>query len=481
MAQSRPNIILILTDQQRGDCLGIDPHSPDCLQTPNLDYLARRGTTFHHGYAECPSCIPARRCIMTGTAPAANGMVGFIGSNWNPSHTLAGELGKAGYQTEMIGKLHLQPPRHRFGFDRVQLADATRGKDNEYVEWLRDYHHLHDVDPGMAHGVASNGWVGRPHHLPETQTHTYWVIEQALRFLQRRDPTVPFFLNLSFIEPHPPLTPPAFYYDRYINRQLPPPQIGDWVRQWDKPERGLNPNAAEMRLPEHDLRCARAAYYGLINFIDDQIGRFLQYTNQSKDTFVLFTADHGEMLGDHHLFRKTYPYEASARVPFFASAPREWGYPAEHTCDSAVGLQDVMPTLLDVAGVEIPDTCTGKSLLPIMRGEQSAVRDILHGEHASCYEKHHANHYLTDGHRKYIWHSQLGREQLFDLDADPHELHDLARDADAESQLAPWRQHLIEVLRDRPEHFVADGQLNPGQPHEALLPGYDAAKWYPFQ
>ena len=146
MLKNQPNILLIVTDQQRGDCLGLDPHSPAVLQTPNLDhiarsglhctrayaecpscipardphahplqtphldYLARSGLHCTRAYAECPSCIPARRSLMTGTAPAANGIVGFQGAEWHPAHTLAGSLAQAGYQTEMIGKMHLHPP-----------------------------------------------------------------------------------------------------------------------------------------------------------------------------------------------------------------------------------------------------------------------------------------------------------------------------------------------------------------------------------
>ena len=158
----RPNIVLITTDQQRGDCVSRDPQAPAPLQTPNLDWLGRSGAHFLHAYAECPSCIPARRSLMSGMAPAANGMVGFEVAEWNPPHTLAGELSKGGYQTEMIGKAHLFPLRRRFGFDRVQLADATRGPENDYVDWLRERHGRFEVDPGMGHGVSSNGWVGRP-------------------------------------------------------------------------------------------------------------------------------------------------------------------------------------------------------------------------------------------------------------------------------------------------------------------------------
>ena len=479
MPDSRPNILLIMTDQQRGDCIGLDPCSPSCLQTPNLDWIARTGTHFHRGYSECPSCIPARRCLMTGTAPAANGVVGFKSAQWHPPHTLAGELSRAGYQTEMIGKLHLNPKRKRYGFDHMQLADATRGDHNDYVEWLQQYHNRNEVHPGMAHGISSNGWIGRPHHLPEEQMHTFWCIDRAMDFLQKRDPTVPFFLNISLIDPHPPLTPPALYYDRYIQRNLPDPVIGDWAPEFDGPQKGLDPNAWQICLDEHDMHCSRAAYYGMINFIDDQIGRLIQYSGLNN-CLTIFTSDHGEMLGDHNLFRKTWPYEASARIPFLIRAPEKWGYPEEITCKTPVGIQDIMPTILDAASIDIPDTCTGKSLLPVMQGDTDHVREFLHGEHAGCYEYDHGNHYITDGHHKYIWYSQTGEEHLFNLDEDPDEMCDITRNPNSETEIQPWRNRLIEFLKDRPEGFTDGTHLIPGQPHEELLPGYTPEATYPY-
>ena len=227
--------------------------------------------------------------------------------------------------------------------------------------------------------------------------HTFWCIDRALDFLRKRDPTVPFFLNISFIDPHPPLTPPATYYDRYIHRDLPDPIIGDWTPEFDGPQKGLDPNAWEICLDEHDMRCSRAAYYGMINFVDDQVGRLIQYAGGLKNCLTVFTSDHGEMQGDHNLFRKTWPYEASARIPFLIRAPQKWGYPEEMTCESPVGIQDIMPTILDAAGIDIPDTCTGKSLLPIMQGHTDRIRGFLHGEHAGCYAYNHGNHYVTDG------------------------------------------------------------------------------------
>ncbi len=474
MADSHPNIILITTDQQRGDCLGIEGHP--VLQTPNLDWMGRAGTHFRRGYAECPSCIPARRALMSGQAPDANGMVGFAdGVEWNPKHTLAGELGKAGYQTEMIGKLHLHPRRKRFGFDHMRLADATHGKpggDNDYVDWLAGTGAT-EVDPGVVHGVSANGWVGRPHHLPEERMHTTWCVSESLDFLEKRDPATPFFLNLSFIDPHPPLTCPRFYYDRYLEADLPDPVVGDWAPPFEGPERGMQVDGSRICLDRQTMRYARAAYYGMINYVDDQIGRLINALKRNKlfnNTFILFTSDHGEMLGDHHIFRKTFAYEASARVPFLAWAPPSMGCPPEQATRSPVGLQDIMPTLLEVAGAPVPETVTGRSLLPVIRGETDRVREVLHGEHSGCYRDEDGMHFLTDGRWKYIWYSQTGQEQFFDLEEDPNEMRDLARKTDAGAALEPWRQRLAERLGQRPEGFSDGSRLIPGKPHGTLVP-----------
>jgi arylsulfatase len=471
-AERATNIVLILTDQQRGDCIGLDGHP--AVQTPNLDWLGRSGSLFQRAYSECPSCIPARRVLMSGQAPDVNGMVGMQGGiPFEPPHTLAGELSNAGYQTEMIGKLHLHPQRKRFGFDHMQLADGTRGE-QDYLHWLRAKGWSAVSDPGMAHGLSSNGWVGRPHHLPEELMHSTWCVNQALEFLERRDPTAPFFLNVSFIDPHPPLAPPQLYYDRYINRDLPEPVIGDWAEPME-PERGFSPNAQHMRLDPEQMRCTRAAYYGMINFVDDQIGRLIQTLGDKgllRDTFFLFTSDHGEMLGDHNMFRKTYAYEGSARVPFIAKAPDSLGMPSNVVNTAPVGWQDIMPTLLDAAGLDVPDSVTGRSVLPHMRGETDVVwRDVLHGEDSGTYGPDYAMHYLTDGAWKYVWYSQSGREHLFDLENDPNELRDLALQPAADQTLNPWRVRLAQQLRDRPETFVRDEALVTGAPHERMVPG----------
>jgi arylsulfatase len=484
-AQSRPNIILLTTDQQRGDCIAIDENAPACLQTPNLDALAGHGARFRRGYSECPSCIPARRSLMTGAAPAAHGMVAMLGLPFNPPHTLAGELQKSGYQTFLSGKLHLHPRGKRFGFEQQALTDTSSTVDDAYGRFLLHQHHRPETDLGGAHGIESNGFVSIPTHFPTEQTHTYFCVSQAIEYLKvHRDPTAPFFMNLSLVDPHPPFAPPQSYYDRYINRSLPDPPIGDWVAPWpdNKPVKGLKTDAWRTKLDEYSMQCCRAGYYAAINFVDDQIGRFINFLKRNQlweNTWILFTSDHGEMLGDHHLFRKTFAYEGSARVPFFIHAPKSAAI-SPLVSDCPVGMQDVMPTLLDIAGLPTPPACTGKSLLPILRRQTTSVRDCLHGEHAGQYSYDMGVHYLVGDRYKYIWYSQSGVEHLFDLTSDANETKDLTRTSDASTLLGPWRDRLTAVLNDRPEGFVKEGRLTPGAPHKHVVPNHPAAQFTAF-
>ena len=464
--KERPNFILIMTDQQRGDCLSLAGHP--VLLTPNIDSIGGRGTFFTRAYSTCPSCIPARRSLMVGQFPATHGMVGYRdGVEWAAPPTLPGVLREAGYHTAIVGRnMHLYPKRKRYGFDEMVIHPG------EYERYVADSQSGDPVSP-MGHGISGNGWTARPWHLDEKLHMTNWTVTEALRFLERRDPSSPFFLVVSFVAPHPPLVPPAFYLDRYLRLDLPEPYIGDWATP--PPNRGLGADiqSDHVDLRGEALRSARAGYYGLINHIDDQLYRLLgAHTGLDaatrRNTYLIFTTDHGEMLGDHHLFRKCYPYEGSAHIPFLMSGPR--AKPGV-VCDQVVCLEDIMPTVLDLAGCDIPESVDGESLVPILCGEKQALdREFLHGEHARCYSYEQANHYLTDGKQKYVWYPSSGEEQLFDLLEDPGETHNLAADKTCEEQVRLWRERLIERLKGRPEGFTDGETLAAGVPHDPLLP-----------
>ncbi len=473
--RAQPNILLIMADQWRGDCLGAAGHP--VVRTPFLDRLASGGTRYAKAYSAVPSCTPARASLMTGLRPTTHGRVGYEDAvPWDYSTTLAGEFTRHGYQTQAVGKMHVDPPRARLGFENVVLhsplgiirAARQQGQDpdlvDDYLPWLRL--RLGRDGTFFDHGIDSNSWVVRPWDKPEHLHPTNFVATEAADFLRRRDPTKPFFLFASFNAPHPPYDPPSWALDQYLHTEMPDPPVGDWAeafQQWADP---LNPTALVGAVPDETLHRARAGYYGHISHVDQQINYLLEeldHRGLRENTVICFLSDHGEMLGDHHLYRKGFPYEGSARIPMILNGP---GVPSGEVCTDVVELGDVMPTLLQAAGLPVPDDVEGLSFLPAAGDEHAPARAWLHGEHTLLGQSF---QWLTDGHEKYVWWSATGNEQLFDLEADPAECTDLAQSAEAQERLARWRERLIGVLTSREEGFVADGQLVPNRPVRPTL------------
>jgi arylsulfatase A-like enzyme len=186
---------------------------------------------------------------------------------------------------------------------------------------------------------------------------------------------------------------------------------------------------------------------------------------------IVVTSDHGEMMGDHGYFRKCEPYEGSANIPFIVAGSPALGFKPGLRVKRPVCLEDVMPTLLALAGTKSPARVDGVSLLPSLRGESQEIRPWLHFEHAPCYSRQQAYHALVDARYKYIWRPTQGGEHLFDLDADPREKRDLAKVASCREQVKAWRDRLIKRLADRPEGFSQDGKLVPGRSYKPLNKG----------
>ncbi|GAA3520953.1 arylsulfatase [Actinocatenispora rupis] len=469
MSQQRPNVVLVAVDQWRGDCLSGAGHP--VVRTPYLDGLAARGARFDRAYSGCPTCIPARATLHTGLSAAHTGRVGYRdGVPWDFPVTLAGEFSRQGYQTRAIGKLHAYPERNRIGFDEVVLHDgylhASRARQrdprfhDDYLSWLRRQPGESPDADHTEHGLQCNSVVARPWGRAERLHPTNWVVTEAIDFLYRRDPTVPFFLHLSFHRPHPPYDPPAWAFEQYLAAPQYEPVVGDWVGAHESWRDDGQPDANAAVYDPVTLHRARAGYYGHMSHIDQQVHRFAEALAEfgERDTWLCFTSDHGEMLGEHHLFRKAYGYEGSARVPLLLAGP-PGALPGGVATDAVVELRDVMPTLLDCAGLSTPDGLDGRSLLPLARGGGAPVREYLHGEHVLFDE---AQHWLTDGREKYLWFSGSGREQLFDLSADPHECHDAA--GERPERVTYWRERLVAELTGRPEGFVHNGQLCAGRP-----------------
>lgn len=478
----KPNFILLMADQMRGDCLGADGHP--IIQTPNLNHLTAQGTRFSHAYSATPSCIPARAALWTGMDQWHNGILG-MGAGQGPipndyPWTLAGMLSRNGYHTHLTGKGHFHPFRSSMGFQSSELDESGRHDESlpisDYRKWFYE-HAASGVTPDD-HGIGWNAWQARPWHTHEYLHPTAWTVRQAIAYLKTRDPNHPFFLNVSFARPHSPYVPPQAYWDMYINEQLPAPHVGDWATMHDDPRTAARTDAWRGKMTPHQIHRARAGYYGEISFIDAQIGCLINYLQQQpaiyNNTWIVMISDHGDMMGDHHLWRKTYAYEGSARVPLLIVPPP--GHTLQRAvADEVVELRDIMPSILAAAGIEAPPTSTGRNLLPLLAAPATDWRPYIHGEHSACYNRIQEMQYLTDGRRKYIWLPRIGMEQLFDLEADPGETRDLANDPNHQDELRLWRERLIDELRRRHCGWCDDGVLScPDQP---LVSPYKLARW----
>lgn len=470
---TRPDILLIMPDQMRGDCLSLEKHP--VLQTPNIDDLGLRGMHFARGYSTCPSCIPARRAMMTALYPSSpgNGVTGFATNAELDAPVFPQKLLDEGYHTTLVGRhMHQLPLDKAFGFEDRIYATAYH-YDDDYGQALEAEF---PGQGGMAgHGISRNGYTTRPWQFPDAWHPTSWVISRAREKLVEAPNDRPHFLTASFFAPHPPFLPPACYYDRYVNAETPARAIGDWdeIPAHDYGHTNIERNRLDLKGAQ--LHQARAGYYGLINHIDDQVAVIVFEFNQQcarrgRPGVIVFTSDHGEMLADHYRWHKCEPYEASARVPFLIQGTPEMGFVQGGRHDQPVCLEDIGPTLLDLAGLEPMENVDGRSLAPILRGENQPVREVLHGEHAPWYDDEQSFHMLTDGRMKYIWRPHSGDEQLFDLTNDPQECTNLAAQAEHSAEVTHWRDRLIAQLKDRPEGFSDGEKLIAGRPYPDLMP-----------
>ena len=442
---TQPNILLICVDHWPGSLLGCEGH-PSVL-TPTLDQLATNGVRFTNAYSITPVCIPARRGLMTGTDPRAHGMRTFEESTpMPPIPTLAGTFADAGYQCYAVGKLHVYPQRDRIGFHDVILNEEGRhhlGIDaDDYELFLAENGH---AGQEYAHGMPTTDYMMRPWHLPEYYHLTNWTTREMSKIIQRRDPTRPSFWYMSFNFPHPPLVPLKEYLDMYQDAPIPPAHYGDWSEEFDRLPYPLQdrfnrwyPYTKDGKLHDFELRLVRQAFYAQCTHIDHQIRLvvgFLREQGLLDNTIIAFTSDHGDMLGNHGFFAKGLHYEDSARIPLIIVPTANYDYLAHHQTDARLTeLMDIMPTLLEMAGIPIPDSVTGQSLASEDR------RQYLFAEYQ---EEAMATRMLRDERYKLIYYPAGNHSQLFDIIHDPNELNDLADDP----TVADVKEKLIDKLQ----------------------------------
>ncbi len=470
---SRPNVLFVMTDQQRADCWGAAGNR--LIHTPNMDRIAQEGVRFRSAYSATPTCTPARSALLTGLSPWHHGMLGYADMAQRYPLEKPQAMRDAGYYTMTIGKNHYSPVRNGHGYQNMLLdehcpcgngpaalaAAAAKGpvERSDYDSWFA--HEAPLADP-HATGLWWNDFEGKPFALPERLHPTTWTGDSAVRFLSDYNQREPFFLKVSFIRPHSPYDPPERFMKRYAEADLPTAQVGKWASRHEARNSDRN-DIWHGKLDAATIRKSRQAYYGCISQVDEQIGRIfetLERRNLLEETLIVFTSDHGDMSGDHNLWRKSYGYDASARIPMAMRWPK--GLIAAERgqeMDQPVELRDLLPTFLDAAGTSPSRPIDGRSLLGLVRSKGAGWREFIDLEHDICYSP--SNHWngMTDGKWKYLFHAMDGEEQLFDLSRDPHELSDLAGDSTHAGELRRWRQRLLAHFEERGAPFLDHGRL----------------------
>lgn len=461
--ENRPNVLMICCDHLRADNLGCNGHP--VIATPQIDKLAAQGINFQRTLSECPVCVPARRILMTGLNPYHIHMDRNKDTQPFPEGPkLAEALTRAGYQTFASGKLHTCPQRNRIGFEDVQLNEEGRKQDglvrDDYETFLmeRNLQHL-----AYAHGLGNNQYGLRMSPLPDDCTTTHWTADQAMRFIERRDPTRPFFLYVSFDKPHPPVTPTASFYALYENAAMPEPVMGDWVQDklTDRIRALRFANQFEALKDNREwIQQNLRGFAAMTTHIDSMIGVILgtlREHGQLGNTWVVFTSDHGDQLFDHGNYAKGDFFQGSCRVPLIIVPPAKWM--REHGLSTGrndtatpAGLADIMPTLLDACGIDLPDTMDGSSLLPLIAGALSPADRLGFGR---CNDSFAA----SDGRYRYQWSGDHGYEYLFDQERDPRDEHDLADQPDYAAIKAQLRNALTDWMGRHDDPHVNGGRL----------------------
>ncbi|MFC1735670.1 sulfatase [Candidatus Hydrogenedentota bacterium] len=429
-----PNILFIMTDEQRADALGAAGNA--ILKTPNIDGLAKTGIRFANAYVNSPLCSPNRISLYTGRYVHTHRV------RWNTvSHTLSEDnktiaqvLKEQGYKTACFGKMHITGHTgHDLGFgdapeDNYQYRDYAKekGKRNSYQIAMKGKH-----------------WTGKLETSLE-DCHETIITDKAMSFMEEHKDG-PFFVWLSYFGPHMPYAAPDPYYSMYKPEDMPPAP---------KPPEGIKDDVAEFHgwlagktisgpITEDEWLVMKAQYYGLCTYIDDEVGRVvakLKKMGVYESTIIVYTSDHGDMLGDHTMFAKgIHCFDGTAKVPYIIRVPgmTDKGQVSETLVQSI----DLMPTLLDLVKAPLPAGVQGKSLVPILKGEVDKVNDAVYAE-VGPVSTEKCVMMRAEGH-KYIYYTD-GSELLFDMKNDPNEFTNLAGKDEHKDLLAEMRLKMLE-------------------------------------
>ena len=488
----RLNVLFLMADQLRADAVGC--YGSKLAKTPNLDWLASQGARFTNAYSTTPTCTPARTAILTGLSPWYHGLLSYGAIAHHYPTEMPSTFAANGYYTYSIGKDH-------FGWDNKDdrgIPHGYNGTDvydgleeiDDYDQWFAKQ--LPGADP-LATGLGWNDHGGRVYVYPEYYHPTSWVGRKTVQFIESYNRKEPFFLKASFHRPHSPYDPPGRFMNQFRPQDMPKPYLGG---NWDANcnfTKALPSALCCGNVGEDSIAVSRQCYYGNVAFVDEWIGRIittLRNASLLEKTVILFVADHGDMLGDHFRWRKSLPYESSAKIPMIFVWPpaltkspgASITVPRGSVKDEVVELRDIFPTFLDATGLSIPKSLNGSSLLNLLKSKSSPSdwREYIDLEHGIyCNKTFHWNGY-SDGKTKYIFRAYYADEQLFDLSSDPHEMHNLAGDPEWQDTLKTWRERLVKQFEEeqRGPEWVKDGVLQKrvkSQTHSPHYPGNTAS------
>lgn len=456
--QARPNIIYFLADQWRYDAVGCHGCSP--CKTPNLDCVAREGTRFDRAYTTTALCSPARGTILTGLYPHHHGQLtntgnfnGVFDRNILDCENYPTWLRKAGYRTGYAGKFHLPAEGNASVWGITDWIPEEK-----YTQWLekqgiRFDFGINEVQPlewGEDAPFCGPASLDAEHH------HDYWVADQIIRLIEKENDDRPFMMCAGFHGPHFPYAVPVPYNEMYAPETVPRPINFDETFE-NKPlvqQKELNRwNVGHLTF--RDWQKVIATYWGYCTFIDDQIGRVITALKEKgiyENTVILFTSDHGDMLGSHRLFNKGFNmYEEDHHIPCILRVP---GMAQPSNYDGFVTLTDIMPTLLEIAGVELPPPTDGQSLLGFVRDKEPIPpREKILAEFNGYESTLLTMRMVRTKKWKYVY-NPFAEDELYDEESDPAELHNLAPLPAFAHVLRRMRGVMYETLRDAGDSIV---------------------------
>lgn len=505
------NILFITADQWRGECLSALGHPH--VKTPNLDALVAEGVTFKRHYAQATPCGPSRACLYTGMYMQNHRSV-LNGTPLEARHSnMALEARKAGYKPALFGYTDVSPDPRQYapdddilksyegvlpGMDPVTLLNSdgkpwfAHLKAKGYTVPANPVD-IFEAQPAYP-GAENKGKTFAPAKYKSEDSSTAFLVDEVMKYLSVRQ-NDHWFIHLSFLSPHPPFVVPEPFHEQYDAEDMPLPvrqptvekeaAQHPWLGHYIFDQRGESYTyGADSRdiisISEQELRQIRATYYGMMSEVDAQVGRLINYLKQAgtyDDTLIIFTSDHGEQLGDHWMFAKFGYFDQTFHIPLIIHDPSPG---ARHAYGSVVDVFtesiDIMPTILEGVGIDIPAQCDGYSLLPFCRGDRPpGWRQEYHAEFdlrspfkveekpPMGLEMKQCTANIIRGDRyKYVHFTGLP-PLFFDLEVDPNEFLDRSTDPDYQGRvleyagkMLSWRmEHDDPALTDL--HLTSDG------------------------